>query len=533
MSFIEFESAREKERIRQELRDVRAEILRRVNTFFFSFRWNNFCHSTNVFNFQAEEKAKEQDERKKKEKLENDWMLPSVSNRIDRMAASAESKPKKKKSKKSKKVKKEKKSKKKKKKRSSSSDGSSSDEERIKKKKKKKKKFSETSSSSSSESDGAGDEWVEKGDAVRPRSIGKAATESEKPLMRDDWMGGLSLPTFTKNELNPTVKKEERRGLDAYDPAKSALELNPHWKTGTGGLPTFRKPSNDLNDERDGRRQHGSASRADAQRKSASWRKTDAGSRHGEKDSSRRRSRSRSPRRGRRDRRRSTSSSSRSGSRSPTRRDSGPSTSHDSAPTLLTDQEFNDLAASQIKAEISGNVELAKELQAKLEKARQARKASKDEQWNKGGDDVLLTVTNSKGLSRPLQNPESELWGGRAGRKAKKQKVETHIDGERVRYFADDDKYDIKQMVRHSNDIIPTQMLSISHFPNFHHFSLNVKNIRAPPIRTSNLPPLLANIRIQTTNSKTCSPTMPVSAPPRRNMIARNASAPSTSISRS
>lgn len=31
MSFIEFESAREKERVRQELREVRAEILKRVN----------------------------------------------------------------------------------------------------------------------------------------------------------------------------------------------------------------------------------------------------------------------------------------------------------------------------------------------------------------------------------------------------------------------------------------------------------------------------------------------------------------------
>lgn len=32
MSFIEFESGREKEKARQELREVRAELLRRVST---------------------------------------------------------------------------------------------------------------------------------------------------------------------------------------------------------------------------------------------------------------------------------------------------------------------------------------------------------------------------------------------------------------------------------------------------------------------------------------------------------------------
>lgn len=374
-------------------------------------------------------------------------MLPSVSSRIDKLSGSAESKTKKKKSKKSKKVKKEKKSKKKKKKRSSSD--SSSDEERIQKKKKKKKKFSETSSSSSS-SDGDGDGgWVEKGGAAQPKTSAKPSMEPAKPLVRDDWMGGMSLSTFTKNDLNPAPKKEERRGLDAYDPAKSALELNPHWKNGTDGLPSFRKPSNDSDDERRGRRQQASTSRRDTSRKSSSWRK-DGGSR--DVSHRRSRSRSRSPRRDkrdRRDRRRSTSSSSRSRSRSPKRRQPSPAADTSS---LLTDQELNDLAASQIKAEISGNVELAKQLESKLEQARQTRKTKKDEAWNKGGDngdDVLLTLTNSKGVTRPLQNPESELWGGRAGRKSKKQNVETHVDGERVRYFADDDKYDIKQMVSH------------------------------------------------------------------------------------
>lgn len=113
----------------------------------------------------------------------------------------------------------------------------------------------------------------------------------------------------------------------------------------------------------------------------------------------------------------------------------------------MTDQELSDLAASQVKAEINGKTELAQELQAKLDRARQLRKNHMDEQ-KQANDEVLLTVTNSKGTSRPFQSSESDMWGGRAGRKAKKQKVETHVDGERVRYFADDDNYNLKQMVR-------------------------------------------------------------------------------------
>lgn len=74
--------------------------------------------------FQAEEKAKLREEKEKKEKVENQWLLPSISKKIDKMSSSLDpSKSKKKKSKKSKKVKKEKKSKKKKKKRSRSGSG--------------------------------------------------------------------------------------------------------------------------------------------------------------------------------------------------------------------------------------------------------------------------------------------------------------------------------------------------------------------------------------------------------------------------
>lgn len=438
---------------------------------------------------QAEEKAKLREEKDKKEKLENQWLLPSISKKIDQMSSSMDpSQSKKKKSKKSKKVKKEKKTKKKKKKRSRSS--SSSEEEKIKKKKKK-KKFSETSSSSSDSNDSA-DEWVEKGASAKDKVAADNPKLPEKPLVRDDWMGGMLIPTFSKVEQNP--KKDEKKGLDAYDPAKSALELNPHWKSGSGGLPTaFQKPSHDSDDERDRRNRYkantASSSRSD-NRRSGGWRKNDSRTdEHSSRGSQRRRvsrsrsrstsrsrskrSRSRSPKR-----RNSSSTSSSSSSRSRSKQSKSPRRNTSStqaqgsvsSPDLLTDQELSELAASQIKAEMSGNSELAQELQVKLDKARKVRKSHKESERQplnqssygessrgdeEEGGHVLLTVTNSKGVSKPFHNREADLWGGRAGRKVKKPKVETHVGGERVRYFADDDNYDIKQMVSRILIFIP------------------------------------------------------------------------------
>lgn len=49
MPLVEFESAREKERVRQELREVRAEILRRVSTRLMERKY--FPHSSVVNEF--------------------------------------------------------------------------------------------------------------------------------------------------------------------------------------------------------------------------------------------------------------------------------------------------------------------------------------------------------------------------------------------------------------------------------------------------------------------------------------------------
>lgn len=61
---------------------------------------------------------------------------------------------------------------------------------------------------------------------------------------------------------------------------------------------------------------------------------------------------------------------------------------------------------------------------------------------------AVLTRTDGKGGQHPLPAPrygEQSLQGSKG--KGKKTKVETHQSGQRVRYFADDDKYSLNQMV--------------------------------------------------------------------------------------
>jgi len=57
---------------------------------------------------------------------------------------------------------------------------------------------------------------------------------------------------------------------------------------------------------------------------------------------------------------------------------------------------------------------------------------------------VLLTRTSSKGYSYPVKQAQVDK---NDGKKKKREKVLTHEDGKRVRYFDDDDKYSLKSMV--------------------------------------------------------------------------------------
>ncbi|XP_064636752.1 CWF19-like protein 2 [Lineus longissimus] len=122
---------------------------------------------------------------------------------------------------------------------------------------------------------------------------------------------------------------------------------------------------------------------------------------------------------------------------------------------ILSEQEMNTLGAKIVKAELMGNEDLAAKLKTQLELARSAKEANASRVAASGGkktkqkdvapEDVMLTTITRSGIEMPLpaRKTPQEPSGGRR----KKQKVTTHgTSGERERYFADDDKYDLKTM---------------------------------------------------------------------------------------
>lgn len=112
-----------------------------------------------------------------------------------------------------------------------------------------------------------------------------------------------------------------------------------------------------------------------------------------------------------------------------------------SSSEILSDKEMNDLGAKIVKAEILGNTSKVKELKEKLERARELKQIVPTNVSN-NEESVLLFTTDSKGFSRPLNAPQSSD----DKYTKKKRKMETHNDGKRLKYYPDDDKYDLKRM---------------------------------------------------------------------------------------
>lgn len=119
------------------------------------------------------------------------------------------------------------------------------------------------------------------------------------------------------------------------------------------------------------------------------------------------------------------------------------------APKLLSDKELNALGAKLIKAEMLGNTALYDKLKKEIEEARKARESAGASTCPDGAqrgsreEVVILTKTDNRGFAHPLSEP-SEVGG--PSRK-KKAKVPTHDrGGERVRYFADDDRHSLKNL---------------------------------------------------------------------------------------
>ncbi|XP_045559947.1 CWF19-like protein 2 isoform X1 [Salmo salar] len=122
---------------------------------------------------------------------------------------------------------------------------------------------------------------------------------------------------------------------------------------------------------------------------------------------------------------------------------------------ILTDEEMNKLGARLVKAEIMGNTALMEKLKTQLESARKAKENRAAQQPGKSDrppgqteedQEVLLFRTDQSGRAWPV-NASSEPQEPRGGRR-KKKAIETHRDGERMRYFQDDDSVGLHEMVR-------------------------------------------------------------------------------------
>lgn len=340
---------------------------------------------------------------------------------------------------------------------SSDSDGSSDSEEIEKRKKhkksskkskksKSKKKKRHHSSSSESESQ---DAWIE-------QNVDKKKSPTPPPSkQREDWMSAdnFFIPTFSKEKQLPKAAAEKAK-LEVYDPVTSTRELNPYFKTGEGGMPSFQKPKDNDDDYRR------SSTKPSQSGSSGNWRKP---RQEENRRRERNRSRSRSPAQKSRSwqkeevRRERSRSSSRSRSVSPVEEKQrvmlparpepadnvGITAAHSD---FLTDQQMNEIGAKMIKAELMGNTTLAEKLKAKLERAKAFKGSGKAPPQTADRESVVLSITNAAGVSRPVTQRE-EPRGRHQDKKKKNKRVETHIDGERTQYYADDGKYDIKQMV--------------------------------------------------------------------------------------
>ncbi|RZC39976.1 CwfJ C 1 domain containing protein [Asbolus verrucosus] len=213
----------------------------------------------------------------------------------------------------------------------------------------------------------------------------------------------MSLPSsfLTESHLDRRKHKEENKRMERereqYNPRQHTKELNPYWKDGGDGLPKFKKPSED------GSYKYESVNRF---HKSSNWKKqvVETSTQQSETFTSE-------------------------------------ETTVEETSEILSDKELNVLAAKLVKAEIMGKTELIKELKEKLENARKLREKAPHVTQR---EEVILTETDARGHSRPIR-PHSD-YGEFSGNPKKKKKVETHQDGQRVRYFPDDDKHSLQQM---------------------------------------------------------------------------------------
>ena len=130
---------------------------------------------------------------------------------------------------------------------------------------------------------------------------------------------------------------------------------------------------------------------------------------------------------------------------------------------ILTDEEKNKIGAKLIKAEIMGNTSLIEKLKKKLEDSKRAEQlmaSAKNQQnvskENTDGENtssgtsedetVVLMRTTKTGQAWPVTGEGEETQHNKRQRKKKKLRVHDR-DGEREKYFADDDRYSLRDLV--------------------------------------------------------------------------------------
>nr|XP_020741161.1 CWF19-like protein 2 isoform X1 [Odocoileus virginianus texanus] len=115
---------------------------------------------------------------------------------------------------------------------------------------------------------------------------------------------------------------------------------------------------------------------------------------------------------------------------------------------VLSVDEKNKLGAKIIKAEMMGNMELAEQLKAQLDKANKFQdtitqmSSKKSRVEDEDQEEVILVRTDHSGRVWPVNTP------GKQEGKRKRQIVSTHEEKERVRYFHDDDNLSLNDLVK-------------------------------------------------------------------------------------
>lgn len=352
-------------------------------------------------------------------------------------------------------------------------------------------------SSSNSESD----EWVE------------METKAQASRDREDWMAMTGmLKTYTKEDIKPKQEEKEKKNIDSYNPSTSSRELNPYWKQGGTGLPqapvrNFKKPSDDDDYySKSSRNSRSVRDYDDYSSKSTNSREYNSDSYHSKSNSKAYKepldddyySSKSNPNKSRDDHYHNSHSSSRQYSSSYNRSSGGWRRGSEDKRDLrnehskqdpddryprekdqtresqevaqkkieppegtaklkdskyLSDEKMNKVAAKIVKAEIMGDTKLVAELKAKLEEAREYRKQNPNTGKEEEDDGIMLMSTNALGNSRPL----SKTAQGDARSKGGKRKAETHSGGERQKYFGNDDKYNLAQMVSYLDKKVPEQ----------------------------------------------------------------------------